>query len=263
MQLLTKLTVTFAILFLIVLLRYLFFAGGMYWLCWVKNRERWQYRRIQPKFPPVSMLWSEFRWSLFTVVIFAVSGALALEAWERGHTRVYLDIAEYGWPYFFLSVALLALTHETYFYWTHRWLHHPRLFKRFHGVHHDSVNPSPWASFSFHPVEAVIQAVILPVMVLLIPAHPAAILILLTLMTVLGVINHTGYEFYPKNFATHPVWRYVISATHHQMHHEKFKGNYGLYFTLWDRWLGTEDLGYPRRYAEVVARRSDAVHPKI
>ncbi|MEZ4750285.1 MAG: sterol desaturase family protein [Bdellovibrionota bacterium] len=81
---------------------------------------------------------------------------------------MYLDIGEHGWFYFFLSVPLLMGLHEVYFYWTHRWLHHPWWFKRVHRVHHESVNPTPWAVFSFHPVEAVIQAVVLPLLILVV-----------------------------------------------------------------------------------------------
>jgi sterol desaturase/sphingolipid hydroxylase (fatty acid hydroxylase superfamily) len=70
-------------------------------------------------------------------------------------------VEEYGWGYFFISVAVMLVLHDAYFYWTHRAMHRPRLFKVFHRVHHLSTNPSQWAAFAFHPLEAVVEAGIL------------------------------------------------------------------------------------------------------
>ncbi|MBB3167458.1 sterol desaturase family protein [Simiduia aestuariiviva] len=36
----------------------------------------------------------------------------------------------------------------------------------------------------------------------------------------------------------------LTTPTHYDLHHQKFNGNYGLYFTWWDRWMGTEFPGY-------------------
>ena len=55
------------------------------------------------------------------------------------------------------------LMHRRAFYWMHRFMHLPGIFKAVHKVHHLSHNPSPWAAFSFHPLEAIIEAGILPV----------------------------------------------------------------------------------------------------
>lgn len=242
-------------LFVIVLLRYFFFAGGLYWLCWKRNRDAWGWRRIQSEFPDPRILRAEIRWSVITSAVFALSGAVAFWAWQRGWTRIYLDVAKHGWPYFFFSMGLLAWLHDTYFYWTHRWMHLPRFYRLFHKVHHDSRNPTPWAAFSFHPTEAVIEAIILPALVFVIPVHPAAFMALLMFMTVLGVVNHTGYELYPRSFARNRFWKHWISATHHQMHHRRVTCNYGLYFTIWDRWMGTHHATYEEEYDAIQARR--------
>jgi lathosterol oxidase len=57
-----------------------------------------------------------------------------------------------------VSLALMLLLHDAWFYWTHRLMHHPKIFRHVHLVHHRSINPSPWAAYSFHPIEAVIEA---------------------------------------------------------------------------------------------------------
>lgn len=40
------------------------------------------------------------------------------------------------------------------------------------------------------------------------------------------------------------------TTTHHDLHHQRGRSNYGLYFTWWDRWMGTE---HPDYQAEVAA----------
>jgi len=42
-------------------------------------------------------------------------------------------------------------------------MHHKKLFRWFHLVHHQSTNPSPWAAYAFHPLEAVVEAGIIAV----------------------------------------------------------------------------------------------------
>jgi Delta7-sterol 5-desaturase len=243
-------------LFFIVFLRYVFFAGGFYVLCWKWKREKWSYKRIRSDFPDPKIVKGEFIWSVWTSVIFATTGAIVFMAWEAGHTLLYTDISKYGWTYFFFSIALLAFIHDTYFYWTHRLIHHPALFGPIHKVHHLSFNPSPWAAFSFHPYEALIEAIILPALAFVIPVHFAAFLIFLMMMTVLGVINHCGYELYPRNFHRHWFFRYWISATHHDQHHKWGRDNYGLYFNIWDRWMGTHNKNYEKAYDLLMAKRA-------
>lgn len=221
-------------IFLIVLLRYFFTAGAACWFCWVVKRDQLGHRRIDSTFATGSspfadspaqsrdgarsgfrlQIRNEIFHSVVTSVIFAVAGALLLLACQGGWTRVYLDMPRHGWGSFIASFWIAAFIHETYFYWTHRWMHLPRFFKPVHRVHHDSKIPTPWAAFSFHPWEALIEALILPLIVFIMPLHPAVILANLTFMTVLGVINHTGYELYPRGFARNIFWKHWMGIQH-------------------------------------------------
>jgi sterol desaturase/sphingolipid hydroxylase (fatty acid hydroxylase superfamily) len=63
-----------------------------------------------------------------------------------------------------------------------------------------------------------------------------------------NVLGHLGYEIYPKNWVRLPFLKYKTASTHHNMHHEQFNGNYGLYFTFWDKWMHTEIKDYERRF---------------
>jgi lycopene beta-cyclase len=247
---------TFLLLFAIVGVRYLFFAGAGYYACLSFSRSRPdRVRRISAKAPSPKVIRGEIYWSLLSSAVFAASGVALVRAWQSGHSKIYDQVSEYGIAWFLLSPFVLMFLHDTWFYWTHRWMHLPSIFRRFHEVHHRSRPPTAWAAFSFHPLEAIIEAVILPLLVLIIPTHWSMLLFFLTVMTILSVINHLGYETYPRDFATHWFFRYWVSATHHQIHHERVHWNYGLYFNLWDHWMGTEHPGYAEKYRQLDQER--------
>lgn len=240
-------------LYAILVLRYFVVAGTAYWWWWRRESGAGPKRRIRPSAPCWSQCRREMLWSLATSSIFAAVGAMLWHCWELGYTQVYLDLAQYGWGYLGISFLFLMLVHETYFYWTHRLMHHPKLFARIHRVHHESRSPTPWAAFSFHPWEAIIAAAIFPAFLFTIPIHPTVLFSFLTVMTLLSVVNHLGVEIYPRGFARHPIGKWIISATHHSLHHAKGRGNYGLYFTLWDHLVGTEDESYCNVFEQVTA----------
>jgi sterol desaturase/sphingolipid hydroxylase (fatty acid hydroxylase superfamily) len=41
------------------------------------------------------------------------------------------------------------------------------------------------------------------------------------------------------------------------MHHQQFHGNYALYFTFWDKWMGTEFEDYEERHAAIFERKEE------
>ena len=65
----------------------------------------------------------------------------------------------------------------------------------------------------------------------------------LTFMIVRNVIGHLGVELLPAGF-TRGALRFSTTTTHHALHHYRVRGNYGLYFTWWDRIGGTTDPTY-------------------
>jgi sterol desaturase/sphingolipid hydroxylase (fatty acid hydroxylase superfamily) len=170
----------------------------------------------------------------------------------RSVSHLYADVADYGWGYLVLSFFGSLLIHDAYFYATHRLMHHPRLFKLFHLTHHRSTNPSPWAAFAFSPAEAVVEGAIILVIPLLIPVHAYALLAFLLFMTVYNVYGHLGYEIYPKWLVNSRLGRWLNTSTNHNMHHQYFKGNYGLYFRFWDEVFNTTHPHYQKKLASLV-----------
>jgi len=60
---------------------------------------------------------------------------------------------------------------DFHFYWIHRMLHIPILYKNIHSIHHESFNPTPWSGLSFHPVEGVIYFSSAPIAALFVPYY--------------------------------------------------------------------------------------------
>jgi len=238
------------VVFAVVIGRYLLIAGIFYSVFYVWVPSKWQSRKINARSYKKDQLKKEVFWSTVTAMIFAVSGAFTLLMWQKGWTKVYTDINEYPWLWLVASLIISMALHETYYYWLHRWMHHPRVFRIVHKVHHDSNITSPWTAFSFHPIEGILQAVFLPALLLLLPMHIYVLLLQLTIMTFSSVINHLDIEIYPKNFHRHFLGRWLIGATHHSLHHKQFRYNYGLYFTWWDKWKKTESPSYKQLFEE-------------
>lgn len=183
----------------------------------------------------------EIGWSLASTAIYGVPAGIVAWGWQnRGWTRIYTDIAD--WPLWYLpvSVLLTLLAHDAWFYWTHRLMHRPHWFRIAHAVHHASRPPTAWAAMSFHPVEALTGAIVIPVLVFLIPIHVGALGLVLAIMTVMGVTNHMGWEIFPRFLHSGPLGGWLITASHHQRHHQLYGCNYGLYFRFWDRLCGTD-----------------------
>jgi len=234
-------------------LRYFLTAAPFYLLFWVWRPMPLRVRKLQDGNPDRARIASEIAYSLSTVLIYSGIGLCLLFASEAGLTRIYLDIPERGWAYLAVSLALMILLHDAYFYWTHRLLHWRPLYRLVHYVHHRSTHPTPWAAYAFHPIEAVIQSGVYLLIVFLIPAHPLALAVFLLYMIVRNVVGHLGFEVLPAGFARHPLTRWHTTTTHHDLHHRRGRGNYGLYFSFWDDLVGTTRRDYADTFDTVTS----------
>lgn len=247
------------IVIIVVIGRYVLIAGIFYAVFYLWFPAQWRHRKINARNYKKDQFKREVFWSTVTAIIFAVSGAGTLLLWQKGYTKVYLNTSEYALWWLPVSLIAAMTLHETYYYWLHRWMHHPKVFKIVHKVHHDSKITSPWTAFSFHPIEGFFQAIFLPLLLLFLPMHLYLLLIQLTIMTFSSVINHLDIELYPKNFHRHFLGKWLIGATHHSLHHKQFKYNFGLYFTFWDKWKKTESPLYKRLFEEKTASPGEAI----
>jgi len=226
-------------MFSVNLTRYLVVAGILFLLYYVIFRQRWIFKKIQSKFPTRKDYLREIKFSLISMSIFVIVAWVMLRSSLSQFTLRYDSIETYGWGYWLLSIILMIFIHDTYFYWTHRAMHYPKIYRQIHAIHHKSRNPSPWAAFAFHPIEGVITAGVIVPISLLISFHSSALMVFLLFMMIYNAYGHLGYELYPKNFNKTIIGKWINTSVSHNQHHQKFNGNYGLYFLFWDRWMGT------------------------
>ena len=243
------LALTYLALTGIIWARYFAIAGLFYWLLWGRPEEKVRATRLSPVRPTRKTVSFEIRMSLLSSLIYAAPGALVIEAYKHGGTAIYTGIEGLvGWLWLPASVFIYLAIHDAYFYWTHRAMHHPKLFRPMHLAHHRSRHPTPWAGFSFHPWESIISAWPLPLAAFFIPIHLGAVFFLLIFMTVVSITNHAGWEILPRRLTHGFFGRHVISASHHDVHHTDYTANYGLYFRFWDKLMKT-DKGFGEKAA--------------
>lgn len=241
-------TKSYWIILAVVFLRYFIVAAIAFGIFYWAKKESWRFKKIQPKFPGVKDYFREIIYSIITAFIFAGIGYIVFLTSLTKYTQTYFNIEEMGVGYLVFSVVLIIVLHDTYFYWTHRIMHIPSVYRWLHKVHHLSVNPSPWAAMAFHPLEAIVEAGIIVVVAFLFPVHPLAIGIFLLFMMLYNVYGHLGYELYPKGFSRSRIGKWINTSVNHNQHHIHFKGNYGLYFLFWDRLMGTIRQDYEERF---------------
>ena len=230
----------------IIAARYMVFSGLAYWLFWQRGGEKLRARRLNRNRPMRRAVMQEIRLSLLSSAVYAAPAAVALVFWQHGGTQIYTDWRAYGGvPYLALSAFLYLAVQDTFYYFAHRLMHHPKLFGVMHAGHHRSRQPTPFASFAFDPAEALLTAWLLPAMVFVVPVHIGVVVALLAVMTVTAVLNHSGWEVLPRALVTGTVGGQLISATHHSLHHLRFSTNYGLYFRFWDKVMGTDAMPGP------------------
>ena len=245
-----------AFMFSVNITRYLVVAGIFFLLYYVIFRQRWIFKKIQSKFPTRKDYLREIKFSLISMSIFVLVAWVMLRSSVSQFTLRYDLIEAYGWDYWLLSIILMIFIHDTYFYWTHRVMHHPKIYRQIHAIHHKSRNPSPWAAFAFHPIEGVITAGVIVPISLLIPFHSSALMVFLLFMMIYNAYGHLGYELYPKNFNKTIIGKWINTSVSHNQHHQKFNGNYGLYFLFWDRWMGTLRNDYDADFNEINLKKT-------
>jgi lathosterol oxidase len=226
-------------------LEYFFFAGIFYFLLYALFKNKWLNNKIQKKFPQKKQILTEIKLSISSIVIFAFALIITHLLSKEGYTKLYFDIGERGIGYYILSNVFFIIWHDTYFYWSHVFLHRPLIFKRIHKQHHYSHNPTPWSSFAFHPLEAVIQTGYIFIF-LIVPLHPSCLIIGNIFQIVFNVYGHSGYEFFTQKFRASFIGKILNTSTHHNMHHRFNKGNYGIYFNFWDKVMKTNHPEYEK-----------------
>lgn len=211
-------------------------------------------RRIQSRRAAPADYRREILSSVRTVFFFGITTLATLFLREAGIIRFHFD--SFSPLVLALQAAAMIVAHDAYFYWMHRALHARALYKATHLHHHKSRTPTPFTAYSFSIWEAITEAAFVPLYLLAtslmgFPYIGMAILIFIWFQIIRNVMGHAGVEIMPAGWVDNKWVGWINTTTHHDLHHSTFNYNFGLYFTWWDRWMGTEHPEYKERFRAV------------
>lgn len=219
-----------------------------------QNHIRFKIQVVSHKWKDVKR---EIKYSLCSLFIFSILFIGLVWLTQNGYTLIYEDKKKFGVAYYYLSVFLSLIVHDAYFYFTHRLLHTRWLMRKVHSIHHLSHDPTLWAVFSFHPIEAIINFGVFFVLTMCVPLHQSIFFMFFIFNTSNNVLGHCGFEVFPKKFTRHWLGKWITTSTHHNMHHKYGSGNYALYFTWLDNVLNTDHPNYHAQFDSVVSKRKN------
>ena len=136
--------------------------------------------------------------------------------------------------WFVVLMVLIPIWSSFHFYWIHRLLHWPPLYRVAHALHHRNVNIGPWSGISMHPIETAIYFSSLLVH-LIIPSHPVHFLLHVYVNGLGPVFSHSGFD----GILVKDKKRVETGVFFHQLHHRFFECNYGTVDMPWDRVFGS------------------------
>ena len=229
-------------------------AWHMWLYVWRKQDTEYKYNRKWPdenaeRFTFNNQTKDNMFWTLASgVPIWTCYEVLLLWAYANGHATLVNPSEN---PLSFMALFFLVpFVHEVGFYFAHRFLHWPPLYRIAHQLHHRNTNPGPWSGLSMHPIEHVIYFSSILIF-FLVPAHPIHMINLASRLGVAPAQGHTGFD------------RLVIgedasmdaSYYAHYLHHKYFEVNYADGMVPLDKWFGSFHDGTPEAHEAMKARR--------
>jgi sterol desaturase/sphingolipid hydroxylase (fatty acid hydroxylase superfamily) len=226
-----------------------------YFIFWKLLKKRIQKYRIQlkEKVNP-QQIKRELKNALFSLAVGALFSSMVIWLSSLGYTKIYTSFTDYHPVVPVIVFFVIWFIDDAWFYWCHRLLHHPRIYRYIHAEHHKSIDVNPFTSMSFHFMEPFLLSFWIFPVSMLIPTYAPVLMLVQIIGLLENIKSHLGYEFYPS-WLNKSWLRFFTSSTYHNMHHTKFKGNYGVHFRLWDKWMDTELKDYETEYEHIKKRK--------
>ncbi len=154
--------------------------------------------------------------------------------------------------WFIVLFFLTPLWISFHFYWIHRFLHWPPMYKIAHALHHRNTHVGPWSGLSMHPIEHLLffSSVLIH---WVLAAHPIHILFHMQHQALTASTSHAGFDALlvkDKNAL-------ALGNFHHQMHHRYFECNYGTLEVPWDKLFGSYHDGTSDSHEQFLKRRRE------
>jgi len=222
-------------------------------VAWAMLHSPLRSRKIQQRRATASDIRRELLLSFQTCLVYL--GVIVFIAWgiDAGVLREFEG--SFGLPTDLAILAAILVVHDAYFYWAHRAMHHPRLFRLFHRAHHRSITPTAFAAYAFAIPEAFVMVMFAPIWLFFVPTPASVMFAWMAVQILRNAMGHAGVELMPRWWLSSRLTGWICTTTHHDLHHAgSFNRNFGFYFTWWDCLMGTEHPDYCKRFAQVVAR---------
>ncbi|WP_231704127.1 sterol desaturase family protein [Cochlodiniinecator piscidefendens] len=138
-------------------------------------------------------------------------------------------------PIWFIAwLIIIPIWSSFHFYWAHRFLHWPPMYRLAHSLHHRNINIGPWAGISMHPIEALLYFSTLMIH-FVVPSHPIHFIFHAYVNGLNPCVSHSGYE----GISVENRKRFNTGDFFHQLHHRYFECNYGTAEMPWDVLFGS------------------------
>ena len=241
----------------------IFVAGGLHWYFYI-HRGQGKMLKFDPRDQARgNRLWAfsnqvhdNMFWSLGSGVLqLTAYQVVVMWALANGYAPV-LDLGERP-VLFVLLLILLPIWSAFHFYWAHRLLHVPVLYRHAHALHHRNVNIGPWSGLSMHPTEHLIYLSSLLIH-FVVPTHPILLYFHVIYLGPGAAMTHTGYE----DLLIRDKRRLALGTFYHQLHHRYYECNYGNQEMPWDRWFGTFHDGSDAATIATRARKKE-MHQRV
>ncbi len=224
-------------------------AGGLHWWLYVKRGQGDRYK-IDSRWPRPGRQYLGGRQTLDNMFWSLISGVTfwtfyeSLTFWYYASGRI--DIVTWAESPVYLMVMCLAVFFwsTTHFYFIHRLMHLPSLFRHTHALHHRNLNPIPWSGISMHPYEHAVYFT-LYLLWWVVPVHPVIIILTGFFQTLSPAVSHSGFRWISLGR-----WgKMPAGDLFHHLHHRQFDVNYGNITTPIDYLAGTWHDGSPAAHA--------------
>lgn len=134
------------------------------------------------------------------------------------------------------ETLIILLVYDFAYYGLHRLMHHPRLMKHVHAVHHRVRNPTAMESFYLHPAELFAGLALLQFCTWLVgPVHGYAYAAVFFLHSTLNIVVHSGLV--SRVWLLKPIDH--LTQQHSVHHKDNFAKNYSSLTPLPDMLFGT------------------------